>query len=406
MGALENAKAMSQEAVIEKIKAAGLREYGVFNQPLEEKWAKDQEEQKDWQQPMKVVAALNNNDTDRALLGLLDTQCEDIIAGMQIAAYALDTEKLELYVPEGESELRTRLAGAVSGTGIQVFEAMVNVRECRGGSINHIATMAALGQLFADSYEAGAWMSVYKDGACGELLKVAYGTAIKDIPGVPTEDVKGVLVGSALYDASGLDLVVEADTNIGNGVIKVFTSADCIIDQQEKLLMTERRNGCGRCTFCREGLGQLYTHTKEITDGKGKNESLAMMEEIGNAMTFSCQCSVGLNGADFVLGSLKHFAGEYNEHIKKRNCPANVCSSFVSIYIDPNACEGCEECVDVCPAGCIEGKSGFIHMIDEFDCTKCGKCIDACEYDAIIQTTGRVPKLPTRLTKCGKFKKR
>lgn len=406
MGALENAKAMSREAVIEKIKAAGLREYGVFNQPLADKWAKDQEDQKDWQQPMKVVASLNNNDTDRALLGLLDSQMEDVAAGMQIAAYALNTDQMELYVPEGEGELRSRLASAVSGTGIQVFEAMVNVRECRGGSINHIATMAALGQLFEDRYEAGAWMSVYHDGKCGELIKVAYGTAIKDIPGVPDQDVKGVLVGSTLYDASGLELVVEADTNIGNGVIKVFTSADCIISEQAKLLMTERKNGCGRCTFCREGLGQLYLHTKEITDGKGKNESLAMMEEIGNAMTFSCQCSVGLHGADFVLGSLKHFAGEYNEHIKKRNCPANVCSSFMSIYIDPNACEGCEECVDVCPAGCIEGKSGFIHMIDEFDCTKCGKCIEACEYDAIIQTTGRVPKLPTRLTKCGKFKKR
>lgn len=45
-------------------------------------------------------------------------------------------------------------------------------------------------------------------------------------------------------------------------------------------------------------------------------------------------------------------------------------------------------------------------MIDEFECTKCGKCISACENDAIIQTNGRLPKLPTRLTKCGKFKKR
>ena len=43
-------------------------------------------------------------------------------------------------------------------------------------------------------------------------------------------------------------------------------------------------------------------------------------------------------------------------------------------------------------------------MIDEFDCTKCGKCIEACDYDAVIQTSGRVPKLPSRLIKCGKFR--
>jgi len=203
-----------------------------------------------------------------------------------------------------------------------------------------------------------------------------------------------------------LDLVLEEDTNIGNGVITILPADCCIIDQEEKLLLGERKNGCGRCTFCREGLGQLHAMAKEITEGKGKNEYLAMMEEIGNAMTFSCQCSVGQTGADFTLGSLKYFGNEYTDHIKKKKCAADVCSSFMSIYIDPNLCEGCEECADVCPAECIEGKSGFIHMIDEFDCTKCGKCIEACEYDAVIKTTGRVPKLPTRLTKCGKFKKR
>lgn len=40
----------------------------------------------------------------------------------------------------------------------------------------------------------------------------------------------------------------------------------------------------------------------------------------------------------------------------------------------------------------LMGKSGYIHMIDEFECTKCGKCISACENDAIIQTNGRLPK--------------
>ena len=45
-------------------------------------------------------------------------------------------------------------------------------------------------------------------------------------------------------------------------------------------------------------------------------------------------------------------------------------------------------------------------MIDDFDCTKCGKCIPVCEEEAIIKTTGKLPKLPTKLTKVGKFRKR
>ena len=85
--------------------------------------------------------------------------------------------------------------------------------------------------------------------------------------------------------------------------------------------------------------------------------------------------------------------------------PAGVCAAFVHIYIDPLKCTGCCDCADVCPEGCIEGKAKFIHMIDEFECTKCGKCVEACEEEAIVLTAGKLPKLPSRLTKVGKFKK-
>lgn len=406
MGAFETAKGMSKEEIIEKIKAAGLREFGVYNQDLAEKWEQDLAEKEKWNGSLKVIAALNNNDTNHALLELLKTSREEVLEGIQIAAYALDAEGMQLYIPEGEDELKDSLSQAVADAGIELCQGIVNVREARGSSLNHIETMAALGALFADAYTPGSWITVCKDGKNGELTKISFPAKVGDIAGVSPEEIKGVLIGSKLYDASGLELELKEDTNIGNGVITILPADCCIIDQEEKLLLNERRNGCGRCTFCREGLGQLHAMTKEITEGKGKNEYLAMMEEIGNAMTFSCQCSVGQNGADFTLGSLNYFANEYIDHIKKKKCAADVCSSFMSIYIDPSLCEGCEECADVCPADCIEGKSGFIHMIDEFDCTKCGKCIDACEYDAVIKTNGRVPKLPTRLTKCGKFKKR
>lgn len=405
MGAFEIAKSMSKEEVIEKIKAAGLREFGVYNQDLAEKWAKDVEGKDYWEAPLKVIAALNNNDTNRALLELLKSETTEIIKGIQIAAYALDAEGMELYVPEGEEELKAYLADAAEGTGIEICEGLVNVRSSRGSSVNHIETMMAVGQLFSGTYTPGSWMTVNENGKNRELMKVTFPIAVKDVACVDAEEVKAVMIGSQLYDASGLEVVIREDTNIGNGVITIFPKTCCIINEEEKVLLEERKNGCGRCTFCREGLGQLHVMAKEITEGKGKNEYVAMMDEIGSAMSFSCQCSVGQTGADFTLGTLKYFADEYTDHIKKKKCATNVCSAFMTIYIDPNLCEGCEECADVCPADCIEGKAGFIHMIDEFDCTKCGKCIEACENDAIIQTNGRVPKLPTRLTKCGKFKK-
>ena len=138
MGAFETAKGMSKEEVREKIKTAGLREFGVYNQDLLEKWEQDLAEQKRWEAPLKVIAALNNNDTNRALLALLKTQAADILEGMQIAAYLLDAEGMELYLPEGETELKESLAKAASAVGIELCEGIVNVRTSRGSSVNHI----------------------------------------------------------------------------------------------------------------------------------------------------------------------------------------------------------------------------------------------------------------------------
>ena len=62
-----------------------------------------------------------------------------------------------------------------------------------------------------------------------------------------------------------------------------------------------------------------------------------------------------------------------------------MCTSFSHIYVDPQACTGCGDCMDVCPADCIEGRPKYIHMIDEFDCNEMRKC-EACEEDAIVKT--------------------
>ena len=402
MSALEHAKAAGVKAAIEKIASLGIREYGVFSEDLAGKWKRILGE---GQHELKLAAALNNSDTRRVFLELLKSDADKVFEGMQAAGYVLGAGELVLYLPKEEEELKKELESRAKTYGIRIENAFVNVREWQGHGLHHIATMAEVADAFLDSYQPGTYLAVCQGAETGELKRIPYGTKLNEI--AELDKAKAVEIGTKLYTVSEAEeCIIDEGLNTGDGVVTVIPESSCLMQEAEKRLLISRKNGCGKCTFCREGLNQLYGHMTDITSGKGKKEGLDMMKEIGEAMRFSCGCSVGTVGADFTLGAMEGFMSEFDAHIKKRNCPAGVCTCFMTIYIDPNICEGCEECADVCPEECIEGKAGYIHMIDDFDCTKCGKCIEACEYDAVVQTTGRVPKLPSRLVKCGKFKKR
>lgn len=399
MSALENAKNTSSQDVLNKIREANLSEYGIYAQPLFDRLMAAKTESAEEQKELGVVAALNNADTEHVLLTVLKEQPEKVMEGISIAAYALETEKKSLHIPEEETELFESLKDIAEKYGVELVTGIVNVRAAKGSAVLHIVTVKNLADLFDGNFEDGVYVSVNKE----QLQKVATDKKIAEL--IDTDDVKALYFGYEYHTPEAADITV-GEAKITDGVIRVLTSKDCIVQECQKELLASRKTSCGKCVFCREGLIQLEHMQKEITEGRGKAEFIDLTKEIGEAMCYSTPCSMGQVSAKAALSATELFTKEYEEHIKKKNCPAGACTSFVNIYIDPSLCNGCGECMDVCPKDCIEGKAKYIHMIDDFDCTKCGKCMEVCEEDAIVQTTGKLPKLPNRLTKVGKFRKR
>ncbi len=411
----EKAKRMTQKELFSVVSDASLLEFGTDKTPVSEKWELTRKKETLIKASPCLVCGLNNADSDHTLLNILKENPEKVLDGMSIAALAVNAGEKWLYLPEGETDYAADLQKTADLFDVKIQTGMIDVRKYPCSVIHHIETMAALSELLTETYEPATYMAVKivdgksSDPIPGKLRRIHYGTCVSSIlkeEMIDTADIYAVMIGPQLMDISALDMIIEPDTPIGNGVITIFYEACCIIQEAEKLLLDLRRQSCGKCTFCREGLFQLHAMTREIAEGKGKKEYPDLIQEIGTAMTFSTCCSLGQTAPLYSLGSLRCFSSEYADHIQKKTCRCGACKAFLNIYIDPRTCTGCEECLDVCPTDAIEGKSGFIHMIDDYECIKCGKCIDICDENAIIQTSNRLPKLPMRLTKVGKFKKR
>lgn len=402
MSALEQVKKLSREEVLDKIAALGIEEYGLVNQKLSDRLVAAVQESKEEGKETGVVCALNNADTDGVLLEVLRTEPEKVLEGIAIAAYVLESENMVLYIPDYAKETAEdeRLNQAADKYQVTLQTGLVDVRASQGKALLHLITAAELADAFNDSCEPGVFVSVNGQA----IQKVSCETKIADL--VSLEGAKAVQLGYQYYTPAEAEELTVASAGVANGVIRVLTEKDCIVAETEKRLSASRMLSCGKCVFCREGLIQLTHMQKETAAGKGKAEFLDMTQEIGEAMTFSTPCTMGQTSSLIALSAVQKFGSEYEAHIKKKACPAGVCFSTETIYIDPKTCDGCGECMDVCPLDCIEGKAGYIHMIDDIDCDRCGKCMEVCEAGAIQKTSGKLPKLPNRLTKVGRFKKR
>ncbi|MBL7119457.1 MAG: 4Fe-4S binding protein [Dehalococcoidia bacterium] len=179
------------------------------------------------------------------------------------------------------------------------------------------------------------------------------------------------------------DKLTEAGSMMGSGGMIVMDEDTCMVDVARYFTKFLTEESCGKCVPCREGLDRMLDILTDVTEGRGKEEDIGLLEDLGSVIKEASLCALGGTAPNPVLSTIRYFRDEYEAHIGEKRCPAGVCKALITFTIDEEKCTGCRVCARECPQGAISGEKKQLHKIDQDKCIKCGLCRDSCKFDAI-----------------------
>jgi NADH:ubiquinone oxidoreductase subunit F (NADH-binding)/(2Fe-2S) ferredoxin/ferredoxin len=193
------------------------------------------------------------------------------------------------------------------------------------------------------------------------------------------------------------DELAKVGAIMGSGGMIVMDEDTCMVDVAKYFLNFLTGESCGKCTPCREGIRQMLKILTNISEGKGKEGDIELLEELAEATRDASLCALGGSAPNPVRSTIRYFRNEYEAHIKEKRCPAYVCKELIAYYIDPEKCQACMICLRKCPAGAITGGKKQVHAIDQEKCTKCGTCFEVCpaRFRAVTRLSGEPVPPPT-----------
>jgi NADH-quinone oxidoreductase subunit F len=237
------------------------------------------------------------------------------------------------------------------------------------------------------------------------LVEVPMGVTLRDIvykigEGIPKgKKFKAVQTGGpagGCIPEAHLDIPVDFDelaragAIMGSGGMIVMDEDTCMVDVARYFVHFLADESCGKCSACREGVKQMHRVLTDITEGRGREGDIELLEDLAFTTHSASLCALGRSAPNPVLSTIRHFRHEYEAHIREKRCAAYVCKALTAYSIDAATCTGCLLCLKNCASEAITGSRKEVHVIDQAKCNKCGTCYDVCppKYGAVRRYSG------------------
>ena len=164
------------------------------------------------------------------------------------------------------------------------------------------------------------------------LVEVPMGTTVGEMvnevgggtsSGKPFKAVQTGGPSGGVIPASHLDMPLcyeelkKIGSMMGSGGMIVMDHDDSMVEIAKFYLNFTVDESCGKCAPCRIGGYQMLQLVKKIAEGKGTQEDLALIEQIGNAMKRGALCGLGQTAPNPVLSTIRFFHDEYEALIQQ-----------------------------------------------------------------------------------------
>jgi len=206
----------------------------------------------------------------------------------------------------------------------------------------------------------------------------------KDFKGVQMGGPSGGCIPKELLDTIiDYESITKTGAIMGSGGMVVMDETTCMVDMARFFMDFTQKESCGKCIHCRIGTTRMLEILTRITEGKGQEGDLELLEELSVKIKEGSLCGLGQSAPNPAQSTIRYFRKEYEAHIYDHKCPAKKCKPLLTFTIDEEKCTGCTLCARKCPVKCIAGEKKKPHVIDQALCIKCGNCADVCRFDAV-----------------------
>lgn len=133
-----------------------------------------------------------------------------------------------------------------------------------------------------------------------------------------------------------LDVIMDFDSldkyggTMGSGGYVVYDDRTCIVDMSRYFGRFNRYQSCGKCVPCRIGTKNLLHMVDRIALGGGKEEDIPIMLKWSDHVVEMSLCGLGQTAPLPLLGGLRYFREEFEEHITQKVCRCGVCPIHVN----------------------------------------------------------------------------